>query len=144
MAEYTYQVGNPTLIKYECGKEKVVSYVNSSRYESETAVQTAERKIAEAKAVLAKAHEDLQKAKRNTRFGVEPSNGSILKFEKRYNNFGSLSSPYYFAAIRIGGQWYITSDANPTQRQMSWEELKSYIGDGKVWIPRNYDLMPSA
>jgi hypothetical protein len=107
-------------------------------------VQTAERKIAEAKAVLAKAHEDLQKAKRNTRFGVEPSNGSILKFEKRYNNFGSLSSPYYFAAIRIGGQWYITSDANPNQRRMSWEELKSYIGDGKVWIPRNYDLMPSA
>jgi hypothetical protein len=143
MAEYTYQVGTPTLIKYECGKEKVVSYVNSSRYESETAVQTAERKIAEAKAVLAKAHEDLQKAKRNTRFGIQPSNGSILKFEKKFGAYGGPKT-YYYGAIRANDLWYITGSDRYQHSPMTWKGLQEFIGDGKVWVPRNYDLMPSA
>ncbi len=133
-----------THVKWDCGREEIMSYVGGSRYESETPVQTAERKIAEAKAVLALAHEELQKAKRNTRFGIEPSNGSILKFEqKKFGAYGGLKT-YYYGAIRANDLWYITGSDRNQHSAMTWKELQSFIGDGKVWTPRNYDLMPSA
>lgn len=136
------------IVMYECGavydnRDDTVSYVNSSRYESETPIQEAERKIQEAKDALAQAHEELQKAKRSTRFGVEPSNGSILKFEKKYDRYDSKA--YYYAAIRAADKWYLTStNGYATDSPMTWDELKKFIGDGKCWKPRNMELLPSA
>ncbi len=136
MSDFTTRMYYPRI---ERTTEATVTY--SNKYE--TPIQEAERKIQEAKSALVQAHEELQKAKRKTRFGVEPSNGSILKFEKKYNRNDSKS--YYFAAIRVGGLWYLTSSsAYITSSPMSWAQLKTFIGDSKVWVPRNYDQMPSA
>jgi hypothetical protein len=104
-------------------------------YETETRLQAAQRKLKEAQ-------EELTKVKRETRFGVEPSGGSILKFEKRYN--GLASQVYYFAAIRYGNRWYLTASGTYPKSPMTWEELTEFIGDGKCWKPRNMELLPSA
>ena len=139
LSDFTTRTYHPF---FDDNRDDIVSYVNSSRYESETPIQEAERKIQEAKAALAQAHENLQKAKRSTRFGVEPSGGSILKFEKRYN--GLASQVYYFAAIRYGNKWYLTASGTYPKSPMTWEELTEFIGDGKCWKPRNMELLPSA
>lgn len=131
--EYVYELGQPTVARYFCGKEEIVSYVNSSKYETETPLEAAER-------LLKEAQENLRKVKQNSRFGIQPSGGSILKFEKKYSG-----GNYYFAALRFGQRWYLTSTSDyPHSSPMTWDELKTFIGNGKCWSPRNYELLPSA
>lgn len=133
-------------VRYECGvvelKGMKLSYVSSSLYESETPVQEAERRIREAQRALNLAQNDLQKAKKYQRFPNEPRNGSVIKFEKRYN--GPSSTPYYFAALRVGGEWFLTGTGSSSSAPKTWQELKDFIGDGKFWIPRYFDEGPAA
>lgn len=135
--EYLYELGQPTVARYFCGKEEIVSYVNSSKYETETPLEAAER-------LLKEAQENLLKVRQNARFGTEPSGGSILKFEKWYTRSGGIREKYTYAALRVGQLWYLTGSDRSMHASMTWNELKKFIGDGKSWAPRNYELLPSA
>lgn len=120
---------------YDCGlvyndKEDEVSYVNSSRYETETAVQTAERVLREAEKALAEAKANEKQAKQRMRFGLQPSNGAVIKFQKQYDHGGKL---YDFVALRTNGAWYLTQSNGFTKSPMLWQELKDFIGDGAAW-----------
>lgn len=132
---------------HECGvgikMEDELSYVNSSRYESETPLQEAQRKLEELKEQTAATHRQIERLKRQARFGVEPSGGSIIKFEKKYARVGGWDT-YTYAALRVGQLWYLTGSGRGVNNPMSWTELKDFIGDGKMWTPRNYEQAPSA
>lgn len=132
---------------YNCGqvynwKDGSVSYVNSSRYESETSLQEAERRLKEYKEMVQAAQNRVTRLKKEARFGEQPSTGSIIKFEKRYNGVG-CSKAYYYAALRVGNLWYLTSSGG-VNTPKSWEELKQFIGDSKMWTPKNYVQAPDA
>lgn len=131
-AEYVYAQGSPTLIKYYCGKVKVMSYVNSSRYETETPVQQAQRLLRDAQEALAKAEADEAKKAKNTRFGtVAPPSGSVIKFRKTYDPGGKQ---YQFAALNYQGSWFLTQSNGFTNSPMTWDELTDFIGDGRAWL----------
>lgn len=142
-AEYTVQMGSPTLVKYYCGKEKVMSYVDSSRYESETPLQEAERKLHEYKEMVDATRRRIEKLKKETRFGEQPSNGSMVKIEKWYNGFRG-GSRYYYGAIRIDSKWYMTCSNGYQKTPMSWDELKTFIGDSKFWVAGSFKEAPAA
>ena len=132
---------------YDCGvvynhKEDKVSYVESSMFESETPLEEAERLLALHKAAVAVSQRKIEKLKREARFGVEPQNGSIIKFEKRYNPSDYVK--YTFAAIRVSGMWFLTGSGYTQHAPMNWDDLKTFIGNGKMWTPKNYVQAPDA
>lgn len=132
---------------YDCGlvynnKDETMSYVESSMYESETPLEEAERLLAQAKASAAVMQRKIEKLKREARFGEEPQNGSIIRFEKRYNPSDYVK--YTFAALRVNGLWYLTGSGHTQHTPMKWDDLKTFIGNGKMWTPRNYVQAPDA
>ncbi len=131
---------------FKCGiGEKVddVSYVDSSRYESETPLQEAERKLTEYREMMLATERRVARLKKEARFGVQPTNGSMLKIEKRFGDFPSRKA-YLYGAIRIGDLWYMTCSEGYQRSPLTWEQLKDFIGDGKFWTPRNYEQAPAA
>jgi len=128
---------------FDCGvvyndKEDEVSYVNSSRFETETAVQAAERRVREAEKALADARDNEKRANQLMRFGLEPRNGAVIKFQKQYDRSGVV---YDFVALRTNGSWYLTQSNGFTKSPMSWLELKDFIGDGNAWNMTSYKAL---
>lgn len=132
-----------THTRWACGLEEVVSYVGSSRYESETPLQEAERKLKEAQDQVEAGKRVVERLKKEARFGTQPSGGSIIKFEKTYGTVRGLKR-YTYAALRVGDWWYTTGTEDSHPEKFTWEQLKDYIGNGKMWIPRNYEQAPDA
>jgi hypothetical protein len=115
-------------------KEGLMSYVESSNYESETAVQAAQRKIAELHKALNLAQAELKKAEAPVRnFGDEFwNNGTVLKFDKQYNGVGSTI--YTFAAIKADEMWFITSSPQFRKGPFTTQQLKDFIGNNRCWV----------
>lgn len=105
------------------GKETI----NKRILDQYSVITTAECKIRELEAL------------RGERFSVEPSGGSILKFEKRFDLSGT---PYLYAAMRVGAKWYVTGPTGPSS--YTWSQLKEFVGDSKAWIARNLEEIPKS
>ena len=126
---------------YDCGvvyndKEDEVSYVNPPR--TETAVQAAERRVREAEKALADAKDHEKRAYQTMRFGWQPENGAVIKFQKQYDPSGVL---YDFVALRTKGSWYLTQSNGFTKSPMSWQDLQDFIGDGNAWRMSAYKAL---
>lgn len=106
-------------------------YDQNKTPEEDIVAKTPEEQIAELKSAIEQANNAIVQLKKKIRFGVEPSGGSIIKFEKRYN--GSLSTKYTYAALREGQTWYLTGTGSSGTKSYTWDELKKFIGDGKAW-----------
>ena len=102
-------------------------------------VETINQRILDQYAVISAAERKIKTLEglKRERFVVEPSGGSILKFEKR---FGSATTPYLYAAMRVGAKWYVTGATGASS--YTWEALKSFIGDSRVWVARNLEEIP--
>lgn len=111
--------------------EELMSYVESSRYESETEIQKTERLIEELSSQvesLKSIRNDLLN-KRNLDLLDKLGDRAVIRFSKVYN---SGSSAYHYAAIKSGKWWFITSDGLEYKRTS--ESLKMFIGGGAVEI----------
>lgn len=101
--------------------------------------KTPEEMIAELKASITDAEKAIKDLQKKVRFGVQPSGGSIIKFEKVFDRGGNK---YTYAAIREGVFWYLSGGSYPSKRNYTWEDLKAFIGDGKAWIMTVKEQVP--
>ena len=107
-----------------------MSYVDSSRYESETEIQKTERLIEELTSQvesLKAIRKDLLN-KRNLDLLDKMGDRAVIRFTKKY----SAGMTYHYAAIKSGKWWFITSDGLEYKRTS--ESLKIFIGDGVVEV----------
>lgn len=103
-------------------------------------VKSPEDQIAELKSSIAEAEKVIKDLQKKVRFGIEPSGGSIIKFEKQYG--GKASQKYTYAALRYGNDWFLSGTGAAAARSYSWEDLKKFIGDGKSWIMTVKEQVP--
>lgn len=112
------------------GDDNHVSYVESSKYESETAVQEASRIVNELSTQLENAKNRLDdlKKRRNLDLLDRIGDRTVIRFAKTYTS----GTVYHYAAIKTGGWWYITSDG--MEYRKTDQQLKNFIGDNLVEI----------
>ena len=65
-----------------------------------------------------------EEAEREDKYGPEPGNGAIIKFNVRFSSGGTK---YSYAAIRAGGLWYTTGPYSP--KGYPWDELLDWLDD---------------
>lgn len=111
----------------------VVSYVQSSRYESESAIQETERRIQELSSEVQSLRVHLKTLQTERTLALLDLVGdrTVIRFTKTFNGRGSV---YHYAAIKSDGFWYITSSGYEYKKTSA--ELKKFIGDNPVEIMR--------
>lgn len=76
------------------------------------------------------------------RFGGEPGEGTVIKFEHTFRNgFEGDDKVYDYAAVRKFGKWYVTGRPF-AGHAVSWSKLLDFIGDGRAWICREFEEVP--
>lgn len=77
------------------------------------------------------------------RFGGEPGEGSVIKFEHSFDDFGRTEDPkvYDYVAVRKFGKWYV-SGRPFVGRAVKWAELLEFIGDARAWVCREFEEVP--
>jgi hypothetical protein len=78
------------------------------------------------------------------RFGGEPADGSVIKFEHSFEaDFARSedSKVYTYVAVRKFGKWYV-SGRPFSGRAVKWAELLEFIGEGRAWICREFEEVP--
>lgn len=77
------------------------------------------------------------------RFGGEPGEGSVIKFEHSFDDFGRTEDPkvYDYVAVRKFGKWYV-SGRPFVGRAVKWAELLEFIGDARAWVCREFKEVP--
>jgi hypothetical protein len=76
------------------------------------------------------------------RFGGEPADGTVIKFEHEFDTMGrSGETVYTYVAIRAGNRWYV-SGRPLTGRAVKWSELLEFIGNGRAWIAETWREAP--
>lgn len=111
--------------------EELMSYVESSKYESETEIQKTDRLIGELSSQV-ESLKALRKSlinKRNLDLLDKVGDRVVIRFAKVYNPGGPA---YHYAAIKSGNWWYVTS--NGFENRKTTEELKDFIGGNPVEI----------
>jgi predicted RNase H-like nuclease (RuvC/YqgF family) len=113
------------------GDDNHVSYVESSRYESETQIEQTTRIIGELSSQLENARKRLEELKNKRNLDLLDSLGdrAVVRFSRKFNRGGTI---YHYAAIKLGSWWYITSDG--TEYKRTTESLKLFIGENRVDI----------
>lgn len=74
------------------------------------------------------------------RFGGEPGEGTVIKFEHSFET-GEDAKVYDYAAVRKFGKWYVTGRPFAGQA-ISWSKLLEFIGDGRAWVCREFEEVP--
>lgn len=76
------------------------------------------------------------------RFGGEPRDGTVIKFEHEFDTAGRDGTNIYdYVAIRKVGKWYVTG--RPLGgRAVKWAELLEFIGDGRAWVVEGWREVP--
>ena len=76
------------------------------------------------------------------RFGGEPDEGSVIKFEHDFDEPGRTGETVYtYVAVRKFGKWYVTGRPF-AGRAVKWAELLEFIGEGRAWICREFEEVP--
>jgi hypothetical protein len=86
-------------------------------------------------AAAAEALEVLKREQQKRRFIMEPGNGSVITFQKKFGNPDN-GFTYGYAAIRSHTRWFLTQDGNgySPMGPKSWDELREFIGDADILI----------
>ena len=76
------------------------------------------------------------------RFGGEPAEGTVLKFEHTFATPGQDGKTTYdYVAVRKFNAWYATG-RKFAGKAVGWSELLEFIGDGRAWICREFEEVP--
>lgn len=77
------------------------------------------------------------------RFGGEPGDGSVIKFEHEFDAVGRAGETVYtYAAIRKGSRWYVSGRPLDSRGGVKWSELLEFIGEGRAWIAETWREAP--
>lgn len=77
------------------------------------------------------------------RFGGEPGEGSVIKFEHTFDNGGLVNDQkvYDYVAVRKFNKWYVSGRPFAGQA-ISWAKLLEFIGDGRAWVCSEFTEVP--
>lgn len=76
------------------------------------------------------------------RFGGEPADGTVIKFEHEFDEAGRTGQTVYtYVAIRKGGLWYLSGKPFGAAGT-KWSTLLEFIGEGRAWVAEAWREAP--
>lgn len=76
---------------------------------------------------------------KQTRFPVEPPDGSVLRW---YKTFPNSDSEYSYVATRTGDKWYHTATRGLPVNPITWDQVESDIGNWPCELARTWGQIP--